>query len=104
MIKANLLISWAFPVVIVIYLVTLARLASSIRDEFHDYWKSIGDPGLWDPNGQMKILKIVFLPRLLPKEIAGRYGLRINVVRILGIMGLVLFAVILLLIWHGGFN
>lgn len=102
--RASLLISWAFPVVVVAYLIMLARFVSSIRNEFRDYWQSIGNPNLWDPNGQLAILRRIFWPKLFPREIVDRYSLKINVVRILGVAGLVFFVVILLLIWQGGFE
>lgn len=102
--KTNLLISWAFPIVVVAYLIMLIVLVSSIRREFRAYWNSIGNPGLWEPNGQAEILERIFWPKLLPTEIAERYRLKIHVVRTLGVAGLVLFAMILLLIWQGGFE
>ena len=98
---ANLFLSWTLPIVVVAYLVTLVRLVSSIRKENSAYWQSIGNPSLWDPNGQAAILKRVFLPKFFPGEIAERHKAEINVVRFLGLAGLAIFAAILLLIGLG---
>lgn len=101
---ANLFLSWALPAVVIAYLVTLVRLVSSIRKEDSAYWRSIGNPSLWDPNGQMAILKRVFLPKFFPGEIVERYKVEINVVRLLGLAGLAIFAATLLLIGLGSFE
>lgn len=101
---ANLFLSWALPVVVIAYLVTLVRLVSSIRKEDSAYWQSIGNPSLWDPNGQAEILKRVFLPKLFPGEIAERHKAGINVVRFLGLAGLAIFAAVMLLIGLGSFE
>ncbi len=98
------LISWAFPLVVVAYMVLLVSFMTVIRREHRDYWKSIGSPGLWEPNGQVEILKRVFLPSRLPAQIAGRHRLLLNSIRMLAVLGLVLFFSILLMIWLGMFD
>lgn len=100
----NLFLSWALPIVVVAYLMALARLVSLIRKENSVYWQAIGNPSLWDPNGQAAILKRVFIPKFFPVEIAERYKLKINIVRLLGLAGLVIFSAILLLIGLGSFG
>lgn len=102
--SVTLLLSWALPIVVIVYLATLVRLVSSIRKEDGVYWQSIGNPSLWEPNGQAEILKRVFFPKLFPREVAERHRHGINAVRFLGVAGLVIFAAVLLLIWLGGFE
>lgn len=101
---ANLFLSWTLPVLVIAYVVTLVRLVSSIRKQDSAYWQSIGNPSLWDPNGQAAILKRVFLPKFFPREIAERHKAGIKVVRFLGLAGLAIFAVVLLLIALGSFE
>ncbi len=100
----KLFLSWALPIIVVAYLVVLIRLVSLIRKEEGAYWQTIGNPSLWDPNGQAAILKRIFIPKFFPKRIAERHKLEINIVRILGIAGLIAFAAILLLIGLGRFE
>lgn len=97
-------VSWGFPLVVVAYLVVLVSFVSMMRRDYHEYWKSIGSPGLWEPNGQAAILKRVFLPRQLPAQIATRHGLWLKSIRILAALGVALFLTVLLMIWLGMFD
>lgn len=98
------LISWAFPLAVVAYLISLVGFISRIRREENDFWQSIGNPGLWEPNGQMAILKRVFLPGQMPERIALQYKGRIKAIRVFALLSLVLFVSVLLMIFMGVFE
>lgn len=97
----TLIISWAFPIVVVVYLVMLTRFVGTMKSAHQDYWRSIGDPGLWDPNGQALILGKVFLPNRLPEQVVSRHKGSLIAIRGLALLGILLFAAILLMIWLG---
>lgn len=100
----RILISWLFPIVVILYLVSLMKFVSEVKKSNAEYWRSIGSPDLWGVSGQATILKKVFLPNQFPEEIAGRYKVRLYAIRILAFVGLGAFSVILLMIWLGMFE
>lgn len=101
---AIMLLSWALPIAVVAYLVALVSFVSMMRREHGEYWHSIGNPGLWEPNGQTAILKTVFLRQKLPAQIITQHGLWLNLVRIFGGLSAALFVTVLIMIWMGRFN
>jgi hypothetical protein len=104
MIMLVMLISWGFPLTVACYLYNLYKLVSSIKVEYEEYWKSIGSPSSTDPNGQVKILKLIFLPNALPAIIFSYYKVRIFAIRWLACLGIILFIGIILLAEFGEFG
>lgn len=100
----KILISWMFPVIVILYLVSIMKLISDVRRNNEEYWKSIGNPDLWGVNGQAIILKKIFLAGHFPEKIAERYKARLRGVRVLAFLGLVNFLIILSMIWLGMFE
>jgi hypothetical protein len=98
------LVAWAFPVIVVAYLIALITFIEMMAREHQDYWRSIGEPGLWDPNDQAAILKMIFLPGRLPDPLAIRHGLWLNTIRLFAALSVVLFVTVLSLIWNGKFD
>ena len=99
-----LLISWALPIFVLAYLVALAAFVSSIRKNRSNYWQSIGNPSLWEPNGQIAILKRVLLPRAMPHEVAQSYRAWVIWIRVLAILSGLSVAAVFLMIWLGAFE
>jgi hypothetical protein len=100
----KLIISWLFPLTTFGYLFVLTRFISSVRKHHATYWKSIGDPKLWNANGQIAIFRRVFLPGRFPVDISSRYKVHILFIRVLAFLSLILFVSILLMIWLGMFE
>jgi hypothetical protein len=62
-----------------------------------EYWESIGNPSSFDPNGQVKVLKLIFLPKTLPANIYVVYEKKILAIRGLAGAGMIFFIVIIVL-------
>lgn len=97
-------ISWGFPLIVACYLYALYKFVSNIKVRHEEYWKSIGNPGNTDPNGQVKILKIIFVPGALPTNIFFDYKEKIFAIRWLAGLGIIFFIGIILLAWLGEFR
>lgn len=98
------LISWAFPVLTIAYLMVLTRLTSSLRNDFGELWQSMGNPGIWNARGQQKILGIVLQPDCFPSHLRAHHWRLIRWVRILGISAFMCFCGILVMISNGAFG
>lgn len=90
-------VSWGFPLIVVCYLCFLYKFISTIKVEQKEYWESIGNPSSSDPNGQAKVLKLIFLPRALPAKIFVAYEKSILAIRGLAYTGVVFFITIIVL-------
>jgi len=85
------------------YLVALLRFTGALKECEVKYWSDIGSPSNSDPNGQAKVLSLVFLPNRLPQYIFEKYKYQIYVIRICGIVSIVSFAVLVTLLKLGVF-
>lgn len=91
------LVSWGFPLIVACYLYFLYKFISAIKVEQKEYWESIGNPSSSDPNGQAKVLKLIFLPKALPASIFVAYEKKILAIRGLAYVGVIFFAAIIVL-------
>jgi hypothetical protein len=85
------------------YLVALLRFTGALKDREPKYWFNIGSPSNSDPNGQAKILSLVFIPNRLPQYIFEKYKYQIYAIRICGVMSIVSFAILVTLLKLGVF-
>jgi hypothetical protein len=97
-------LSWLFVISTIVYLLCLFSFTSSLKSKYAAYWREIGSPSNSDPNGQMKILSLVFRSKGLPDEIRPIYQRKILVIRLFAFIGLASFAGICLMISLGWFN
>ncbi|WP_293373492.1 hypothetical protein [Nevskia sp.] len=74
---------WLFPLSLISYLIYILRIIHTIKKKHPEYWNSIGAPSLSDPNGQIKILKVILVPNCMPEKISEDYKIEKFVVRLL---------------------
>lgn len=104
MIAVKVLISWGMPLFIFCYLVSLYRLVRDMKIDQPDYWRSIGNPSITDSIGQFYIVKIVVFGIGLPSLIAKRFSGRIFSVRAFGLIGILLFIVVIFMMYSGVYD
>lgn len=97
----KLVVSWLFPISVVLYLFFLRSFISKVKSRQECYWKSIGNPSSFDPNGQMKVLSLIFLPRKIPKPIWDMQKKRVYAIRLFAFLSLASLALIVYMIEIG---
>jgi hypothetical protein len=97
----KMIVSWLFPASIVLYLYILMSLISKIKISHSDYWRNIGSPSSFDPNGQMRIIGLIFMSKNMPKYIFDAYKNRIYAIRFFFSLSLIDLVLILFMIKIG---
>lgn len=97
-------ISWGLPITLTLYLFFLYGFVSAVKSCQKEYWESIGSPSSTDPNGQIKIMRMIFFSSFLPKEIFEIYKRKILIIRYLACAGILFFVGIFIMVMIGAFN
>ena len=66
---------------VALYLLMLLRLVSKFKRMEKEYWRSIGEPRLFDSSGQAIIMKKIVFGREIPESIWRPYGKEVIVIR-----------------------
>jgi len=85
------------------YLIMLLQFTGALKECEAKYWSDIGSPSNSDPNGQAKVLGLIFLPDRLPQDIFEKYKSQIYVIRVCAVFSVVSFAVLVTLLKLGVF-
>lgn len=96
--------SIALPVSMALYLYFILSFAAKLKREYHEYWVSIGSPSSTDPNGQVKVLSLVFVPGRLPPELHQACWGVLWKTRLFGALSLASFMAVMCMIWAGWFD
>lgn len=96
--------SIALPVSVSLYLYFILAFASRLKRENPEYWMAIGSPSNTDPNGQVKVLSLVFVPGKLPAELHQAYWGALWRTRVFAALSLVSFIAVMCMIWTGGYK
>lgn len=99
-----LLISWLFPITIVVYLLMVRRVVAKLKNDQAEYWEKITSPSLTDPSGQAAIFWKVICGIGVPKSVSSAFKKELMMVRVLLIFGSILFVVIITMMFGGAFG
>jgi hypothetical protein len=94
-------VSWIFTLSILFYLYLLTSFVSKIKSLHGDYWKGIGSPNNFDPNGQIKIIGMIFIHGRLPEHIYVAYKTKIYLIRLFAFLSLAAMMAVFLMISVG---
>lgn len=92
-------VCWSFVALVVLYLACFFVLVNALRNE-SNYWGSIGNPSIHDPNGQAVVLKQLFIPGAMSADMFSKYRTQVLAVRLLGWASIISFMVVFIVIYN----
>ena len=99
-----IIISWAFPCLVAVYLVVLLRVMKKVARDHQVYWEEIGSPSWSDPKGQMIILSKFVFGFKLSKTIEAEYKNSFTLLRTTCALSVVSFIIITVLMFAGAYE
>jgi len=99
--KVVMALGWLMLVTVVIYLFMLFKLASTLNRDRNQYWVQLGQPSLFNPNGQVTIFWKIICGVGMPNQIMSTYNIQLVSVRISLAVGVASFLALLILAFSG---
>lgn len=100
----KIVVAWSFFLSLAAYLLFLFLFIKKMRMEQGAYWAHLGNPSSFDPNGQIKVLGIIFLRDRIPSDILANCRALVFAIRLFAVTALVFFGAISIMVATGMYD